>query len=416
MKHFFMKKYIFAILFLASLGLFSLWNFYSCRETLAEMGESLLEIRSFEDMKEWISEVNEETVDEIAWKMHFIELYGYINELLGKKEIKDFRYVKDLDGVVNEGSVYTVLQDTETYAVRVRKLKEYAEMHGLKVLFISPPSKILEGVSRLEEYSLVSDRNPDQDQFLWQLQQNRVPALDLRGPLRDTGLTSAELFFRSDHHWTPEAAFLATGVLVDEIRRRYDDDWDPTGFYCDIENYHKITYPGLECGSIARNAGVVYAGTDDFTLLWPAFETSFLRKYQSKGGSESVSEGDMTETLLELDELTSKTIYQSDPYQAYVNAVNPQEEIVNHNNPDGPSLLVLRDSYFAPMACFLAPMCSRLDMIWSNSNEHDINIGSYLKEKIESDQYDYLLIELYPYSLVEDEAFPYFTDPDKEEP
>lgn len=415
-RHFFIKKYIFAVLFLLSLGLFSLWNFYYCRDDLAKLGKSFLTVRSSGDMKEWIAEVNSETVDEIAEKMKFIEIYGYVNELLGKKEMQDFRYVKDLDGVSNFGSVYPVLEDTWEYAVRIRKLKDYAEKNDLKVLFISPPSKILEDVSHLEEDSLVSDKNPIQDQFLWQLQQNRVPALDLRGPLKNSGLSSTELFFKSDHHWTPEAAFLATGVLVDEIRQLYDDDWDPENFYCDMENYNKITYPKSECGSIARNAGIVYSGTDDFTFLWPSFETSFSWKYSSQKGNEEKRKGSMTETLLQLNNLTSKNVYRTDPYQVYVNAVNPLDEIINLDNPDGPSLLVLRDSYFGPMACFLAPMCSRIDMAWLNAEENWIDFGSYLTEKIESGNFDYLLIELYPYSLTGEECFPFFTDPDKEEP
>lgn len=380
------------------------------------MGKDFMNIRSLDDIKDWISMVNAETVDEIAWKMNFIEIYGYTNELLGKKELEEFRYVKDLDGVANYGTTYSVLEETEEYAIRVRKLKEYAEDNGLKVLFVSPPSKILEGVSRLEKDSLVNDTNPEQDQFLWQLQQNRVPALDLRGPLRDTGLSSTELFFKSDHHWTPQAAFASVGILVDEIHRRYDDDWDPDNFYCNIENWNQITYPYIECGSISQNAGIVFAGADDFTFIWPAFESSFSWKFQTQRGEEKFREGSMMETLLQIDKLTTENVYHSDPYQVYGNAINPLDEIVNRNNPDGPSLLVLRDSYFSPMACFLAPMCSKIDMAWSSSTESDVDIGHYLKERIESKEYDYLLIEIYPYSLVNEESFPYFTDPDKEEP
>lgn len=416
MRHFFIKKNIFAFIFMISLGLFSLWNAHSCQKELAMLGKQFQKIRSFDDIKEWISEVNKETVNEIAWKMNFIEGYGYVNELLGKKEIEDFRYVKDNDGVANYGTTYPVLENTWKFAVRIRKLKEYAENNGLKVLFISPPSKILNGVSHLEANSLVNDKNPVQDQFLWQLQQNRVPALDLRGPLRDSGLTSTELFFKSDHHWTPEAAFLATRVLVDEIRKRYDDDWDSEDFFCNIENYHKVTYPNSECGSIARNAGIVYSGIDNFTFIWPAFESSFSWKFLTQKGEEKFLEGDITNSLLQLDNLTSKDVYRADPYSVYANSINPLDEIVNPSNPDGPSLLVLRDSYFGPMACFLAPMCSRIDMAWANENEHPGDFGDYLTEKIESGEFDYLLIELYPYNLTEEDSFPFFTDPDKEEP
>lgn len=416
MRHYFIKKYVFAVIFLIALGLFSLWNFYSCRDDLAKLGTQFRDIRSFDDMKAWIAEVNDETVDEIVWKMNFIEAYGYVNELLGKKELQDFRYVKDADGTANYGSVYPVLEDTWEYAVRIRKLKEYAEKNGMKVLFISPPAKILEGVSPQEQTSLVNNTNPVQDQFLWQLQQNQVAALDLRRPLRESNLTSTELFFKSDHHWTPTAAFIATEVLVDEIQQRFGDNWDPDGYFCDIKNYNEITYPKTECGSIARNAGIIYAGADDFTFLWPAFETSFSWKALTQDGKEEFREGDMTESLLQLSRLTTKNVYKIDPYQVYVNTVNPLDEIVNHNNPDGPSLLVLRDSYFSPMACFLAPMCSRIDMVWLNADEHLINFSEYFAEKIESSEFDYLLIELYPYNLTEEDSFPFFTDPDKEEP
>ena len=59
----------------------------------------------------------------------------------------------------------------------------------------------------------------------------------------------------------------------------------------------------------------------------------------------------------------------------------------------------------SPVACFLSPMCSQIDLVWARSDRNGIDY----EEMIRDGEYDYLFIEVYPYNVA-DRAFAYFED------
>ena len=66
---------------------------------------------------------------------------------------------------------------------------------------------------------------------------------------------------------------------------------------------------------------------------------------------------------------------------------------------------MIRDSYFSPVITFMAPMCSRIDAIWSLESSDQIDIEQYVKEN----RFDYIIVEMYPYNI-EDDAFNFFRE------
>lgn len=405
MKNFFLKKYITGAVFILSLLLFSITNAVCGRETIQELLKELFQVENTAELKVWIDDVEMEVNEEIQGRMMFIETYGYMQKLLGKREFNNFAFIKGDDGMLYYGSLFQgPTDDLEEYAKRVRRLNDYVESRGAKLIVLLPPSKILDGITDVNLSWPLNNPNYRIDKFLSLLQQNGVTAMDLRNNLKNSGLALEEMFLKTDHHWTPRAGFTAVQGLVELVRERYQDDWDPEGFYCSPDNYHSRTFEKCMLGSTGRNTGAVYSGLDDYTLLWPEFETEFTwEDYEH----EDSSHGDFTHSLLDLSCLDADSLYVNSINRVYINEIVDKDRITNHKNPEGPRIKALRDSYFSPMACFLAPMCSEIDMMWGRGGDSP----EEYEEFIEEGDYDYFILEVYPYNL-DDKSFQFFISPE----
>ena len=405
MKNFFLKKYITGAVFILSLLLFSITNAVCGRETIQELLKELFQVENTAELKVWIDDVEMEVNEEIQGRMMFIETYGYMQKLLGKREFNNFAFIKGDDGMLYYGSLFQgPTDDLEEYAKRVRRLNDYVESRGAKLIVLLPPSKILDGITDVNLSWPLNNPNYRMDKFLSLLQQNGVTAMDLRNNLKNSGLALEEMFLKTDHHWTPRAGFTAVQGLVELVRERYQDDWDPEGFYCSPDNYHSRTFEKCMLGSTGRNTGAVYSGLDDYTLLWPEFETEFTwEDYEH----EDSSHGDFTHSLLDLSCLDADSLYVNSINRVYINEIVDKDRITNHKNPEGPRIKALRDSYFSPMACFLAPMCSEIDMMWGRGGDSP----EEYEEFIEEGDYDYFILEVYPYNL-DDKSFQFFISPE----
>jgi hypothetical protein len=88
----------------------------------------------------------------------------------------------------------------------------------------------------------------------------------------------------------------------------------------------------------------------------------------------------------------------------YIREIVNSERIVNNSNPDAPVLTVMRDSYFSPIAVFLAPMFSHIDMMWTRNDK-----GMSMEQYIKDGYYNYVILEVYPYNL-DSQSFDFFRE------
>lgn len=410
MKQFFMKKYIFAGIFLFILFAFGIANFIYQFDEMNKIFGKYGKVTNQSDVKKLISKVEETADGELLCKINFIETYGYIQKLLGKSEIDNFTYGKDKKGYLNYASFYREDDpNLKEYAKRIRRLKQSLESKGTKVLFINPPEKYVPNISVFDKGFPINDTNKIQDEFLLYLHNNDVETLDLRKTILESGLPYEKLFYKTDHHWTVEAAFLAFRALVADMESRYGVKLDPKGFYRDLNNYNKYCYNQSMLGSMGRNSGINYSGLDDFTLITPKFQTNLLWEAEDVDGDKKHKEGSFEESILQLDLLSSSEIYSISKYDTYIEAINPWDKITNNNNTHGLKILCIRDSYFSPTLSFLAPLCSEIHMIWPLATSNRVDIEKYLAKY----KFDYVFIELYPHNIKE-EAFPFFKSEKKE--
>ena len=192
----------------------------------------------------------------------FIQLYGEVQKLSGRTVVEDadprYSVVKLTDGTltfVNDQAL-----DVSGHGRSVARLSRALEKRDIPLLYVQAPQKLQSGDPRLPDG--VSDYGNDYaDQILAVLEEQGVAALDLRETLAACGRDWSSLFFRTDHHWTPEAGFLACQTIAETLRRDYG--FTIPGKYTDERFFTRTFYSDYFLGSQGKRVGSLYAGVDD---------------------------------------------------------------------------------------------------------------------------------------------------------
>ena len=290
----------------------------------------------------------------------FIQLYGGFQRLTGRRYLQDTQegaqVVKLSNGTLNFAyppvSNPTNPSDPEGHADLTLRLRDALARENIPFLYVQAPQKIQRDRDLLPT-GLVDFGNENAGRFLARLTEGGADSLDLR-PTFEATEDYAAWFFRTDHHWTPEGAFLAWQTIAADWADRYGWVTDP--FLMDESNYEKIVYPDLFLGSQGKRAGSLYAGTDDITRYSPKFDTSFT--YGVRGGA--IRTGTFDTALLFPERVEKKDWFSENPYVLYAGGDYGFARILNHNNPDGPRVLLIRDSFACALTPFLAQSCSEL--------------------------------------------------------
>ncbi|MCI8478267.1 MAG: hypothetical protein HFE97_07970 [Oscillospiraceae bacterium] len=291
----------------------------------------------------------------------FIQVYGGFQRLTGRRYLQDAeegaQVVKLSNGTLNfitpPASTPASGGTPEDHAALTLQLRDALMQEGIPYLYIQAPQKIQRGKDLLPT-GLTDVGNENADRFLARLTQAGTDSLDLRPTFEDTE-DYAAWFFRTDHHWKPEGAFLAWQTIAAYWEEAYGWATDP--FLTNEVNYEKIVYPDFFLGSQGKRVGSLYAGTDDFTRYSPKFDTSFTYGIR---GEAALREGSFDTALLFPERVAEKDWFHGNPYVLYAGGDYGFARIINHNNPDGPRVLLIRDSFACALTPFLAQSCSEL--------------------------------------------------------
>jgi hypothetical protein len=229
----------------------------------------------------------------------------------------------------------------------------------------------------------------------------------LRTSLRDHDIPYENWFFKTDHHWTSELAFAAFTDIISYMDEKYNANLDTYDYYKNPENYGTITYPQSFLGSFGRRAGITHSGLDDFTVIFPKFDGNYkVSNDDGKYHDESI-----IGSVYYTSQLDVSDIYTSAMYSYYLQGIKAKKIIENKQYPNGPKLLVIGDSYFLPIAAFMAPLFGQISYIWPLAESGNIDIEEFVKDNI----FDYVVIESYEGNLSTDDMFDFFRSADKTE-
>lgn len=293
----------------------------------------------------------------------FIQLYGGIQRLTGRRMVEDAvdeNTVVKLDtGALNFVKPDSTAQPAESVEANAAATAEFAdklEAQNIPYLFVMAPQKIQRGQDLLP-VGLAENGNSTADAFLEELDKRGTDYFDLRPLFESNGIYSS-WFFNTDHHWKPEAAFFAWQHLARLLDDRYG--FVTASALTNPSNWSTTTLDDFFLGSQGKRVGSLYAGVDDFTIYTPKFDTE-LTYSSPDGGFERT--GPFNQSVCFPERVEEKDWFNGNPYTYYSGGDYGLATMTNHKNPNGPKIVLLRESFSCALAPFLALSCSELTTI-----------------------------------------------------
>lgn len=373
-----MKNKITAVLFLITVFILSVNTFMNI--------SAGLDLEGRDDIREYTAGLDKAVTENAAQRNRFINLNGLFLKAL------DITYVKDAGDVdtykLDNGQLSYTLprQDVTGYADSMASLKEYLEISGNgNLIYVQLPFKIEDDESMppgAREYG-----NENADDLLRLLDEKGVENMDMRSLMKQRNMNYSDMFFDTDHHWKPDTALWAAGEISSYLANHHGFGYDPQMY--DIINYHVKEYSRWFLGSDGKRTGDAYAGTDDFELIVPMFETSFDFFAETYSGPVYRS-GSFEDTMIVEDNL-KKDYFNVNCYAAYIGG----DYLINtvHNNmvKDGESILLLRDSFSCTMLPYLA-------LSYENITAVDLRYADkgFLREYLDDNRFDTVIIAYNP--------------------
>lgn len=230
------------------------------------------------------------------------------------------------------------------------------ESLGCPYLYVQAPCKLC----ALDNQLPLPEMTNNNDQAGWlleRLEECGVAALDLRENLHKDGLDHYSCFYVTDHHWTMETGLWAAGVLAEELNARYDMELDESVLA--EERFSDRTWEKAFLGSQGRKVTLACAQPEDFILPVPDFDAS-LRLTVPEWGL------DLTggfEILYDEEKIVPEDYYAGNSYGAVMMGDCPYIKVENLDNPGGPVVAVLRESFAIAPAPYLALAAGELHLI-----------------------------------------------------
>ena len=252
--------------------------------------------------------------------------------------------VKLRDGYLTS---YTRSADITANAESTIELAEFCNQRGIKFFYANLPTKICVhediNISGVLDFS-----NQNADRFLAMLNDAGVRNYDFRKLLHEDGMNHHEAFYVTDHHWKVETGLWAAGHILRILHDDYGYDVNPEVLNPDRFDY--VIYPEWFLGSQGKKITLERTHPDDFTMIYPKFNTHIHYEIPSK---EINISGDFTVTY-DMQAVESKDYYLKNPYEAYDYGLKAVKKFDNTSASNNNKVLVLYDSFAICVTPFIA--------------------------------------------------------------
>lgn len=293
---------------------------------------------------------------ELPGRVRLTEANAYLNRLAGKWifESTSPEVVRLNNGYLeNVTHYYYYLSDAEEQVVGFR---DYVESLGAEYLYVQAPFKVcaLDPQLPMED---MCNTNDEATYLMDRLKKRGVGVLDLRENLHADGLDHYSCFYITDHHWTMETGLWAARTLTEELNDRCGLEMD-AGLLAE-ENFTDRVWEDVFLGSWGRKVTLAFARPEDFVLPVPSFDTD-LRLTVPPWGTD-LSGG--FEILYDEEKIVPEDYYTGNSYGAIMRGDCPYIKVENLDNPDGPVIAVLRESFAIAPSPYLSLAAGELHLI-----------------------------------------------------
>lgn len=288
-------------------------------------------------------------------KSAFIDLNGVASKWMGKRVINGTILLKNDMLAFDDEEYYPM----EELAEHLTGLHDGLAEKGIPFLYVQMPHKP-DMNEELLPVGIQSEGNWNADLLLRSLDENGIMYLDLRDGLSRNAEEIERYFFKTDHHWNFDGAFIGFSRIVQTLQGMLRDGTD-ISMYTDAENWKKYRIQKPFLGTLGVRVGQYVVGMDQVEYYIPEFETNMsCMIHDMKMGIHS----DFEQVLTRGQEINMEEgHYTKNAYMVYLGSDRP---LVSHRNAQAPvkkKLLLIKDSFSIPIQAFMSTVYSEIDVI-----------------------------------------------------
>lgn len=321
-------------------------------------------------------------------KVNYVNFNGLIRNFLGQHEMNGV--MKLNNGHLIAFSDYVDDDTLINYAESVNTFSEYLNSKEDNFVYIVLPCAIDRYNNQLpigvDDYA-----NDNLDRMKLLLEERKVDVLDIREKMHESEMEVYDIFFKTDHHWTPIGGHIAFTYIMNYLHDNYGIE--PDYKIMDLNNYEITTYKKWHLGSRGQRVGKYYAGIDDFDLIIPKFDSYFEN-------IESKEYGTYEELMI------NKSALVNQNYESRYTYDNVYSSLRNWHNPNASvkkSILVVSDS-------MNRVVCPYFAMTFENVYyAYDITVNNLTKEIYDEYNPDIVLC-MYCNGAFSDSSYEFFTN------
>ena len=215
--------FVFIVAFLLIIhGMFSTDYFKAMKNSVKELIRNPKGQSVGDRVDTFISKVDTSSSKKLKYYNECIDINSVLLKATNTRVVK-----KTQDTVIklDDGTLTKVAEEVpdsifEKCSQNVAKLQKDSD---IPLLYVVAPFKG-EGDGIPENAQTFANNNSDR--FLVMLREKGVNTLDLREKMKEQGITSTEMFFKTDHHWEPKGGFWANGEICKKLNRDYGFEYN----------------------------------------------------------------------------------------------------------------------------------------------------------------------------------------------
>lgn len=280
------------------------------------------------------TEFEEYLSDHTAFRNFYVGLNSYYNLALGNP-LSNGIYHCDDGYLINDPPA------TDRLNINIDVIAEFANKVKLPSTMVLAPS-----TGYVVNDVLPNDHIVYHDDELFKdvattLNSNGVAFVDVREDFKKAYADSTQVYYKTDHHWTSEGAYIAYTELADKL-----------GFTANTKDQYEITTHSGFYGTTYSSSGYWYTKPDDIQI-WDCNHHSTKVSITDNGVTKYYKSMFFTDHLSE-----------DDKYPVFLDGNHPYTVIKNNSMKlSGDKLLIIKDSFAHSLVPFLVDHFEEIVMI-----------------------------------------------------
>ena len=359
------KKYfliVFVLLFFGCFGALSYIDFLNVNTK--DNKQDIKSLSIFEKdrvLKEKYKKFETDYGDNFFNKLGFVETYGGLQKVLGKKLVDDPVYFRRVYKGEND-MLYYIISKKDINKDAVKSITNLRENLDVPVVFIMPPNKHSIASTNFP-YGVLDYSTTNSDDLYKKLVESGIMTLNLNEDYFKEKMDDTKSFYMTDTHWKNETAFWGYQKTFEFLKTQVSYKLSNDNKSTDLNNYSIQKYNDTFIGSMGKRVGKKYISKkDDYSLIIPAFETSYnYKKFDENYNMLSEKRGSFEEVFVDKSVLEDKDEYK-DKYTTMMGYGSPYGIITNPKVKDKSKIVIIKDSYAMPFSAYLSTNVNSIHM------------------------------------------------------